>query len=76
MPLAAAAKPDLPGTAAGVPEGYFTYPKELFRSVAKPPMSGGKVTMASKTFLPPPRRASRTPRGRRSRSGSAARRTC
>ncbi|GAA3474036.1 hypothetical protein [Nonomuraea roseola] len=54
VPLSAAAKPDLPGTAAGVPEGYFTYPKELFKSVAKPPMSGGKVTMASKTFLPPP----------------------
>ncbi|GAA2369262.1 extracellular solute-binding protein [Nonomuraea africana] len=54
VPLSGAAKPDLPGTAAGVPEGYFTYPKELFKSVAKPPMSGGTVTMASKTFLPPP----------------------
>ncbi|MFE3448586.1 hypothetical protein ACFXJ8_06575 [Nonomuraea sp. NPDC059194] len=54
VPLTGAAKPDLPGTAAGVPEGYFTYPKELFKAVAKPPMSGGTVTMASKTFLPPP----------------------
>ncbi|MGW5680943.1 hypothetical protein [Nonomuraea sp. NPDC003754] len=54
VPLPGAARPDLPGTPAGVPEGYFTYPKELFKAVARPPMSGGTVTMASKTFLPPP----------------------
>ncbi|MFI6296291.1 hypothetical protein ACIBEJ_32175 [Nonomuraea sp. NPDC050790] len=53
-PLSSIPKPDLPGTAAGVPDAYFTYPKELFRSVGKPPMSGGQVKIAMKTFLPPP----------------------
>ncbi|MFI6482651.1 hypothetical protein ACIBH1_32280 [Nonomuraea sp. NPDC050663] len=53
-PLAGALKPDLAGNAAGVPEGYFTYPKELFKAVAKPPMSGGTITAASQTFSPPP----------------------
>lgn len=53
-PLTGAAAADLPGTAAGLPAGYFKYPAQLFKSVAKPPMSGGKITMATQTFLPPP----------------------
>ncbi|GAA2206563.1 sugar ABC transporter substrate-binding protein [Nonomuraea monospora] len=53
-PLTSALTPDLPGDATGVPEGYFTYPKELFKAVAKPPMSGGKVSIAVQTFSPPP----------------------
>ncbi|NRQ35585.1 extracellular solute-binding protein [Nonomuraea sp. NN258] len=54
LPPSAALKPDLPGTPAGVPDAYFSYPKELFKSVAKPPMSGGTAKIALKTFLSPP----------------------
>lgn len=47
-------KPDLAGNATGVPEGFFTYPKDLVKSVAKPPLSGDTLKIAMKTFLPPP----------------------
>ncbi|WP_055589626.1 extracellular solute-binding protein [Streptacidiphilus griseoplanus] len=47
-------KPDLPGTAAGVPQGFFTYPKQLFRAVQKPPLSGQTLSIAEMSFLPPP----------------------
>ncbi|MEV0587403.1 extracellular solute-binding protein [Nonomuraea sp. NPDC050310] len=53
-PLANALKADLPGTAAGVPDGFFTYPKQLIRAVPTPPLSGATITAATSTFLPPP----------------------
>ncbi|WP_433440930.1 extracellular solute-binding protein [Nonomuraea sp. CA-141351] len=53
-PLPSALTPDLPGNATGVPEGYFSYPKQLFKAVTKPPMSGGTVKIAVQTFSPPP----------------------
>src|SRR5581483_6160284 len=37
-------KPDLPGTADGVADAYFAYPKNLVKSVTTPPGKGGDVT--------------------------------
>ncbi|AKU18708.1 hypothetical protein VV02_06860 [Luteipulveratus mongoliensis] len=51
-------KPDLAGTSQGVPPAYLTYPKDLVRSVPKPPLSGGTVKVLTTTFTPLP-----TPRG-------------
>ncbi|WP_433328331.1 extracellular solute-binding protein [Spirillospora sp. CA-294931] len=47
-------KPDLPGTAAGVPQGFYTYPKNLVRSVPGTPLAGAQTIKASlQTFSPP-----------------------
>src|SRR4051794_270608 len=50
-----AVKPDLPPTDAGLQAGYFTYPKQLQKSVPNPPGSGGDVTAVVNTTmaLPP-----------------------
>ena len=34
--------PDLPGTAEGLPPGYFNYPNPLIKSVSAPPAQGGE----------------------------------
>ncbi|GAA1578778.1 extracellular solute-binding protein [Kribbella karoonensis] len=47
-------KPDLAGTADGVPPGYRTYPKELVTTVKSPPLSGGKVSVMTDIFDPLP----------------------
>ncbi|TWD82898.1 carbohydrate ABC transporter substrate-binding protein (CUT1 family) [Kribbella amoyensis] len=47
-------KPDLPGTADGVPPGYRVYPKDLVTTVEKPPLSGGKVSVMTNIFDPLP----------------------
>jgi putative aldouronate transport system substrate-binding protein len=47
-------KPDLPGTAEGVQDGYLAFPKQLSRSVDGKPLSGGTVTALGVSFLPPP----------------------
>ncbi|GAB2466769.1 twin-arginine translocation signal domain-containing protein [Xylanimonas ulmi] len=49
--------PDLPGSAAGVPPGYFAYPKP-FRSVAEAPLAGETVAALSMFFSTVP-----TPKG-------------
>jgi putative aldouronate transport system substrate-binding protein len=48
------AKPDLPGTAAGVDPGYLTFPKTLVKSVAEKPSSGGDVTVFTRLILAAP----------------------
>jgi putative aldouronate transport system substrate-binding protein len=50
------AKPDLPGTAAGVDPAYFTFPKTLAKSVTDTPSRGGDVTAFTRVILatPPP----------------------
>ena len=50
------AKPDLPGSAAGVDPAYFTYPKTLVKSVTDTPSRGGDVTVFTRVILatPPP----------------------
>ena len=40
-----AAKPDLPSSAAGLDAGYFSFPKNLIKSVAQTPGSGGEVSV-------------------------------
>jgi putative aldouronate transport system substrate-binding protein len=47
-------KPDLAGTADGVPPGYLTYPKDLVTTVKTPPLSGGKVSVMTDIFDPLP----------------------
>ena len=47
-------KPDLPGTAAGVQDGYLTYPKNLIQSVKGTPASGGDITALVIQYFPPP----------------------
>ncbi|MEV0288816.1 MULTISPECIES: hypothetical protein [unclassified Kribbella] len=47
-------KPDLPGTADGVPPAFRSYPKDLVKTVAQPPLKGGKVTVMTNIFDPLP----------------------
>ena len=52
--------PDLPAN-GNVPPGYYAYPKSLVRGVSGTPMSGGKVTGMTQTFLTfPPGREENT----------------
>ncbi|MBV9601444.1 MAG: hypothetical protein JOZ87_31935 [Chloroflexi bacterium] len=47
--------PDLPGSADGlIDPGYVNYPANPFKSVQETPGSGGDVTVATWTLLPPP----------------------
>jgi putative aldouronate transport system substrate-binding protein len=47
--------PDLPGSADGlIDPGYINYPSRPFKAVAETPGSGGEVTVATYTQLPPP----------------------
>ncbi|MBV9581179.1 MAG: hypothetical protein JO057_21565 [Chloroflexi bacterium] len=47
--------PDLPGSADGlIDPGYVNYPTSPFKSVQDTPGSGGDVTVATWTLLPPP----------------------
>jgi putative aldouronate transport system substrate-binding protein len=47
-------KPDLPGTAAGVPPAYRSYPRDLVDTVRRPPLSGGSVSVMTNIFDPLP----------------------
>lgn len=47
--------PDLPGTAAGVPQGYFSYPAKPLRATKGAPLKGASPISATlETFSPPP----------------------
>ncbi|MGC4951057.1 extracellular solute-binding protein [Streptomyces sp. DT224] len=48
-------KPDLAGTAAGVPQGFFSYPAKPLRATKGTPLKGAKAISATmETFAPPP----------------------
>ncbi|ROQ59685.1 putative aldouronate transport system substrate-binding protein [Streptomyces sp. 840.1] len=48
-------KPDLAGTAAGVPQGFFSYPAKPLRATKGAPLKGAKAIRATmETFSPPP----------------------
>ncbi|MEV0848575.1 extracellular solute-binding protein [Streptomyces sp. NPDC049954] len=56
LPAYVAAKvaaPDLPGDANGLDAGYLRYPKDLVRSVARPPGDGSPITALTETFTTP-----------------------
>ncbi|WP_344830082.1 hypothetical protein [Nonomuraea dietziae] len=78
VPLAAAAKPDLPRHGGrACPRATSPIRRSCSGRWPSRPMSGGKGDHGVQDLpAASPRRASRTQRGRRSRSGSAARRTC
>ena len=58
-PLANGPKPDLPGTDAGVPAGFYSYPASPTAAFASPPLSGGKFSAMTPLFTaPPPARGS------------------
>jgi putative aldouronate transport system substrate-binding protein len=55
VPYTGGPKPDLPPTDEGVQAGYFSYPKNLVKSVPQPPGSGSTFTaLDSLPFSPPP----------------------
>lgn len=48
-------KPDLAGTAAGVPQGFFSYPATPLRATKGTPLKGAKpISATMETFSPPP----------------------
>ncbi|WP_329126052.1 extracellular solute-binding protein [Streptomyces sp. NBC_01465] len=48
-------KPDLAGTAAGVPQGFFAYPAQLQRATTGTPLKGAKpISAVMETFSPLP----------------------
>ncbi|MFE7351906.1 extracellular solute-binding protein [Streptomyces sp. NPDC057543] len=48
-------KPDLAGTAAGVPQGYFSYPAKPLRATKGNPLKGAEpISATMETFGPPP----------------------
>lgn len=48
-------KPDLAGTAAGVPQGFFSYPAKPLRATKGTPLKGAKpISATMETFSPPP----------------------
>ncbi|MEU8623469.1 extracellular solute-binding protein [Streptomyces sp. NPDC048669] len=48
-------KPDLAGTAAGVPQGFFSYPAKPPRATKDTPLKGAKpISATMETFSPPP----------------------
>lgn len=47
--------PDLAGTAAGVPQGFFSYPAKPLRATRGTPLRGAKpISATMETFSPPP----------------------
>ncbi|MCA1218213.1 extracellular solute-binding protein [Streptomyces sp. 8L] len=55
-------RPDLPGTASGVPQGFFRYPARLLRATRGKPLKGASpIKAATETFLPPPPQRSDNP---------------
>ncbi|MFE2933422.1 MULTISPECIES: extracellular solute-binding protein [unclassified Streptomyces] len=47
--------PDLAGTAAGVPQGFFSYPAKPLRATKNTPLKGAKpISATMETFSPPP----------------------
>jgi len=53
-PLANGPTPDLPGTDAGVPAGFYSYPASPTTAFASPPLSGGKYSAMTQLFTAPP----------------------
>ncbi|MGW6059564.1 extracellular solute-binding protein [Streptomyces sp. NPDC055189] len=47
-------KPDLPPNAKGLSAGFLSYPKDLVRSVPKPPGDGSKITVLTEIWTQPP----------------------
>jgi putative aldouronate transport system substrate-binding protein len=47
-------QPDLPSGSTDIPNGYFTFPKQLFTSVQETPGTGKDVTMMTELFQPLP----------------------
>ncbi|HEU0167954.1 MAG TPA: hypothetical protein VFS62_09275, partial [Chloroflexota bacterium] len=47
-------KPDIAGNDQGLPPAYFSFPKDLTKSVATPPGKGGDVNMLDFTNATPP----------------------
>ncbi|MFJ8751644.1 extracellular solute-binding protein [Streptomyces sp. NPDC102441] len=48
-------RPDLAGTAAGVPQGFFSYPAKPLRATKPLPLKGAETIRATmETFSPPP----------------------
>ncbi|MFI6611000.1 extracellular solute-binding protein [Streptomyces sp. NPDC050507] len=48
-------KPDLAGTAEGVPQGFFSYPAQPLRATKGTPLKGAKpISATMETFSPPP----------------------
>ncbi|MEU6016586.1 extracellular solute-binding protein [Streptomyces sp. NPDC047515] len=48
-------KPDLAGTAAGVPQGFFSYPAKPLRATKGTPLKGAEpISATMETFSPPP----------------------
>ena len=48
-------RPDLQGTAAGVPQGFFSYPAKPPRATKATPLKGAKpISATMETFSPPP----------------------
>jgi putative aldouronate transport system substrate-binding protein len=47
-------KPDLPSGIGDVPDGYLSYPKNLFQAVKQAPGDGGDVTFMTEIFGAPP----------------------
>ncbi|MFB6708579.1 hypothetical protein ACFCW6_28140 [Streptomyces sp. NPDC056333] len=48
-------EPDLQGTAAGVPQGFFRYPAKPLRATKGTPLGGAKpISATMETFSPPP----------------------
>lgn len=48
-------EPDLQGTAAGVPQGFFSYPAKPLRATKGTPLGGAKpISATMETFSPPP----------------------
>lgn len=46
--------PDLPGSAEGLPAGFYSYPATPVRAVPTHPLSGGRITAITNIFTPPP----------------------
>ena len=47
-------KPDLPGSETGLQDGYFTYPRNVFKSVSQTPGLGSDVTAMTRDAGGPP----------------------
>ncbi|OYO08769.1 extracellular solute-binding protein [Enemella evansiae] len=56
-----ALKPDLPGTAQGVPAAYFNYPSPPTRTVTTPPLKGETFSAITNIFGAPPNPREKNP---------------
>ena len=54
VPFTGGPKADLPASDAGLQAGYFSYPRDLVKTVTTPPGAGGDVTAMVQTSTAPP----------------------